>query len=79
MAQQPPLNPGDEAEPGTPGSGEDVCPPATARAITKAPDAKYAVAPARSCRVSAEAEPMRRTSLTSRRIFAAAACTLTSS
>jgi hypothetical protein len=26
MAQQPPLNPGDEAEPGTPGSGEDVCP-----------------------------------------------------
>lgn len=22
----PPLNPGDEAAPGTPGSGEDVCP-----------------------------------------------------
>lgn len=22
----PPLSPGDEAEPGTPGSGEDVCP-----------------------------------------------------
>ncbi|BAO88527.1 hypothetical protein [Caballeronia cordobensis] len=26
MAQQPQLNPGDEAEPGAPGSGEDVCP-----------------------------------------------------
>ncbi|SAK64574.1 hypothetical protein AWB79_03133 [Caballeronia hypogeia] len=26
MAQQPPLNPGDEAEPGVPGSGEDLCP-----------------------------------------------------
>jgi hypothetical protein len=26
MAQQPPLNPGDDAEPGTPGTGEDVCP-----------------------------------------------------
>lgn len=26
MAQQPPLNPGDEAEPGKPGSGEDLCP-----------------------------------------------------
>jgi hypothetical protein len=26
MAQEPPLNPGDEAEPGTPGSGEDLCP-----------------------------------------------------
>ncbi|SOE91274.1 hypothetical protein SAMN05446927_8178 [Caballeronia arationis] len=26
MAQDPPLNPGDEAEPGTPGSGEDLCP-----------------------------------------------------
>lgn len=23
---QPPLKPGDEAAPGTPGSGEDVCP-----------------------------------------------------
>jgi len=23
---QPPLNPGDEARPGTPGTGEDVCP-----------------------------------------------------
>lgn len=23
---KPPLNPGDEARPGTPGSGEDVCP-----------------------------------------------------
>jgi hypothetical protein len=26
MAQQPPLNPGDEAEPGVPGTGEDLCP-----------------------------------------------------
>jgi hypothetical protein len=26
MTQQSPLNPGDEAEPGTPGSGEDICP-----------------------------------------------------
>jgi hypothetical protein len=26
MAQQPPLNPGDDAAPGTPGTGEDVCP-----------------------------------------------------
>jgi hypothetical protein len=26
MAQQPPLNPGDEAEPGTAGAGEDLCP-----------------------------------------------------
>ncbi|MDR5762634.1 hypothetical protein [Caballeronia sp. LZ035] len=26
MAQQPPLNPGDEAEAGAPGSGEDLCP-----------------------------------------------------
>jgi DnaJ-class molecular chaperone len=25
MADDPPLNPGDEAAPGTPGSGEDVC------------------------------------------------------
>ena len=23
---EPPLNPGDEAEPGTPGTGENVCP-----------------------------------------------------
>ncbi|SAK87809.1 hypothetical protein AWB77_04723 [Caballeronia fortuita] len=26
MAQEPPLNPGDEAEPGAPGTGEDLCP-----------------------------------------------------
>jgi hypothetical protein len=26
MAQEPPLNPGDEAEPGAPGTGEDICP-----------------------------------------------------
>ena len=26
MAQQPPLNPGDESEPGVPGTGEDLCP-----------------------------------------------------
>jgi RecJ-like exonuclease len=26
MAEQTPLNPGDQAEPGTPGAGEDVCP-----------------------------------------------------
>jgi RecJ-like exonuclease len=25
-ATEPKLNPGDEAEPGTPGTGEDVCP-----------------------------------------------------
>ena len=25
MPDDPPLNPGDEAAPGTPGSGEDVC------------------------------------------------------
>ena len=25
-AAQPPVNPGDEAAPGTPGSGENVCP-----------------------------------------------------
>ena len=25
-ADDPPLNPGDEAAPGTPGTGEDVCP-----------------------------------------------------
>jgi hypothetical protein len=26
MAQEPPLNPGDQAEPDTPGAGEDLCP-----------------------------------------------------
>ncbi|KIG03550.1 hypothetical protein [Caballeronia concitans] len=26
MAQEPPLSPGDEAEPGVPGTGEDICP-----------------------------------------------------
>ena len=26
MADDPPLNPGDEAAPDTPGSGENVCP-----------------------------------------------------
>ncbi|BAN25627.1 putative uncharacterized protein [Caballeronia insecticola] len=26
MAQEPPLNPGDEADPGVPGTGEDLCP-----------------------------------------------------
>jgi DnaJ-class molecular chaperone len=26
MAEHPPLNPGDDAEPNTSGSGEDLCP-----------------------------------------------------
>lgn len=26
MQQVPPVNPGDDAPPGTPGTGEDVCP-----------------------------------------------------
>ncbi len=26
MQSNPPMNPGDEAPPGTPGTGEDVCP-----------------------------------------------------
>ncbi|MDR5763036.1 MULTISPECIES: hypothetical protein [unclassified Caballeronia] len=26
MEPKPPLNPGDEADPGTPGAGEDICP-----------------------------------------------------
>lgn len=26
MTQQTPLNPGDESEPGVPGTGEDFCP-----------------------------------------------------
>ena len=26
MSENPPINPGDEAAPGTPGSGDDVCP-----------------------------------------------------
>ncbi|TCK33622.1 hypothetical protein [Caballeronia glathei] len=26
MAQEPPLKPGDEAAPDTPGTGEDLCP-----------------------------------------------------
>lgn len=26
MQSNPPMNPGDEAPPGTPGTGEDICP-----------------------------------------------------
>ncbi|MDR5775355.1 hypothetical protein P9250_13300 [Caballeronia sp. LP006] len=26
MTEDPPLSPGDEAEPGVPGTGEDLCP-----------------------------------------------------
>ncbi len=47
MAQEPPLKPGDEAAPDTPGTGEDLCPRATVRARQMASNAPYAAAPAR--------------------------------
>ena len=47
--QAQPLNPGDEAKPGTPGTGEDICPESTARARARAASpVATAAAPPRS-------------------------------
>lgn len=42
MAQEPPLNPGDEAEPSAPGSGEDICPNCNGSGKSEGTDARPA-------------------------------------
>jgi len=57
-ATQQPLNPGDQAAPGTPGSGEGICP--VCSGCGKTPDGKdcpTAAAAAASSRASAAAKP----------------------
>ncbi|WP_169743337.1 hypothetical protein [Caballeronia glathei] len=56
MAQEFPLKPGDEAEPGTPGTGEDLCQACKGSGTNDVEECAYAAAQARWFRASVEVD-----------------------